>query len=55
MHLPHSMLKPFVKQPVIVKESPTSIKNLYDTTIDFLHGYSTLDINVSSWDTIVIF
>lgn len=53
-YLSNSMLKRLINQSNVT-ESSTAITELLDTTVNCLHGLSTLGINVKSWDAIVIY
>lgn len=53
-YLCNSILTRLINQPN-VSVSSTAIKELLDSTVDCLHGLSTLGIDTDSWDAIVIY
>lgn len=54
-YLANCLLKRFVSSPNLGTESSNAIKNLLDVTNETLNGLRNLGIDVSSWDTIVIY
>ncbi|XP_059058077.1 uncharacterized protein LOC131851578 [Achroia grisella] len=53
-YLSHTILKRLLSQKNIAYESSSGLKNLMDTTNDCLISLTTLGIDVSTWDAIVI-
>lgn len=54
-YLANCILKKFMSQKSITIESATALRELLDTTNECMHALTNLSINVSTWDTIVIY
>ncbi|KAJ8720595.1 hypothetical protein PYW08_006060 [Mythimna loreyi] len=55
LHLANCILKRFMNQKNITSESSSAIKELLDTTNECLNALNNLNIDISSWDIIVIY
>ena len=53
-YLSHCILKRLLSQRNIVQESASALKELIDTTSDCLNALSNLDIDITSWDILII-
>lgn len=53
-YLSHCILVRLLSQKNIVQESASALKELMDTTLDCLNALNNLDIDVTSWDIIIV-
>lgn len=54
-YLANCILKRFMSQKNILVESSAAVKDLLDTTNECINGLKNLDVDVSSWDVIIIY